>query len=329
MAMDVVRQIYPHVKHASKDGGKNKIDLFLYSNGGDGVVPWRLVTLIREYSSEFNVIVPFNAFSAATSTALGADNIIMHDMGMLGPTDPSITTPYNPIDPLTKKRIPISVEDVMAYRDLIREDFLGKKKEEKPDESTMLEAIRFLSADIGRIHPLALGAVKRSHSQAKMLAKKLLELHMSSDKKAEIDKIIEDLTSKLFYHGHPINRNEAKELKLKVANCGEEADDVWELYCLYEKELKILEPFNPVAEFYDKVTDFGIGVNGAIVKSKIAIKDVKLAYIESEFGSNYVETGFVVEGIKGIDQTGKIFENFNVTQTKGGWVFVKPPTDVA
>lgn len=327
MAMDVVRQIYPHIKHAAKDGSKIKLDLFLYSNGGDGVVPWRLVSLIREFSSEFNVIVPFNAFSAATLTALGADNIIMHEMGMLGPTDPSTTTLYNPVDPLTKNRIPISVEDVLAYRDLIREDFLGMKPEEKPDEATMLDAIRLLSADNERIHPLALGAVKRSHSQAKMLAKKLLSMHMPPEKKPEIEKIIEELTSKLFFHGHPINRNEAKQLNLKVMNCGTESDDIWELYCLYEKELKILEPFNPVAEFYDKTPNF-VANPTSITKGKVELKDIKLAFIESEFGSNCAETGFVIEGIKGIDQTGKIFESFNVSQTKGGWKYVAPPAGV-
>ncbi len=85
MAMDTVRYVYDHLEAiaAKKDKQPLKLDLFLHSNGGDGVVPWRLVTLIREYADQFSVLVPYRAFSAATLTALGADAIVMHPMGML------------------------------------------------------------------------------------------------------------------------------------------------------------------------------------------------------------------------------------------------------
>jgi ClpP class serine protease len=103
MAMDSVRRIYDHLVPLRRAAQPIKIDLFLYSNGGDGIVPWRLVTLIREYADEFSVLVPFRAFSAATLTALGADHIVMHPMGMLGPTDATVTNPFNPPDPMNPK----------------------------------------------------------------------------------------------------------------------------------------------------------------------------------------------------------------------------------
>jgi ClpP class serine protease len=118
MAMDSVRRIYEHLLQATKANGRkklDKIDLFLHSNGGDGTVPWRLVTLIREYTDNFSVLVPHRAFSAATLTALGANHIVMHPMAMLGPTDPTVTNPFNPIDPTNPaQRIGISSEDVTA-----------------------------------------------------------------------------------------------------------------------------------------------------------------------------------------------------------------------
>ena len=52
--------------------------------------------MIREYTNHFSVIVPYRAFSAATLTALGANEIIMHPMGVLRPTDPSVTNHFNP-----------------------------------------------------------------------------------------------------------------------------------------------------------------------------------------------------------------------------------------
>ena len=83
MAVDVIPIIYEHLRALGSPPADTRIDLFLHSNGGDGIVPWRLVTLIREFCSEFNVLVPHRAFSAATLTALGADSVVMHPMGML------------------------------------------------------------------------------------------------------------------------------------------------------------------------------------------------------------------------------------------------------
>jgi ClpP class serine protease len=95
MAMDSIRKIYDHLCLAGCEEKKD-IDLFIMSNGGDGTVPWRLVTLIREFASKFSIIIPYRAFSAATLTALGADEIVMHPMGMLGPTDPTVTNLRKP-----------------------------------------------------------------------------------------------------------------------------------------------------------------------------------------------------------------------------------------
>ena len=69
-----------------------KLDLFLCSNGGSGTVPWRLVSLFREFAKSFNVLIPYRAYSAATLIALGADEIVMHPFAELGPIDPPFQT---------------------------------------------------------------------------------------------------------------------------------------------------------------------------------------------------------------------------------------------
>ncbi len=68
MAMDAVRRVYDHLEAGES---AKQVDLFLHSDGGEGTVPWRLVTLIRERAERFAVLVPFRAFSAATLTAHG------------------------------------------------------------------------------------------------------------------------------------------------------------------------------------------------------------------------------------------------------------------
>src|SRR6266446_764376 len=245
MAMDSIRKIYEHLRLIDKPKKELNIDLFLHSNGGDGTVPWRLVTLIREYARKFSVLVPHRAFSAGTLTALGADSVVMHPMGMLGPTDPTVTNPFNPPDPnVPGQRIGISVEDVTAFISLIKED-AGIQHEDE-----LVQAFNKLSENV---HPLALGNVKRSLSQSRMMARKLLSLHM--DKRSEehkIEEIVDSLTSKLFYHGHPINRAEAKdEVGLKTIEHPSTTLEklMWSLYLDYEAEIKMEEPFDAASEF--------------------------------------------------------------------------------
>jgi hypothetical protein len=98
MADDVLPFIHQGLE-AAKEKAKNGVDLFIHSNGGHGTTPWRIVNLIREYTKEFAVLVPNHAFSAATLLALGADKIIMHKMGCLGPIDPSVANAFNPTHP--------------------------------------------------------------------------------------------------------------------------------------------------------------------------------------------------------------------------------------
>lgn len=245
MAQDVIRFVFELlVKFRDANGGKkvDQIDLFIHSNGGDSTVPWRLVTLIREFCKKFTVLVPYRAFSAATLTALGADEIVMHPMGTLGPTDATVTTPFNPSQH-NGKPIGISGEDVAAYFQLVTDD-VGIQHEDE-----LIQAFNALSNSVS---PLALGAVKRSLSQSRMMARKLLQLHMSSDHHHKLDGIVDSLTSKLFFHGHPINRVEARE-QLQIPNVSD-ADPklehlMWALYKEFEELMELISPVDLLAQF--------------------------------------------------------------------------------
>lgn len=275
MAMDSIRRIYDHLDAIKRNVARekmSKIDLFLHSNGGEGIVPWRLVTLIREYAQKFCVLVPYRAFSAATLTALGADEIVMHSMGMLGPTDPTVANAFNPIDPTNpQQRIGISVEDVTAYIALIKED-AGIQHEDE-----LVIAFNKLAE---QIHPLALGNVKRSLSQSRMMAKKLLSLHMDPTKdEHKIDEIVDNLTSKLFFHGHPINRKEAQD-QLGLATVQNPSQPVeramWKLYLEYEREMLLEERFDPASEFVAAFPNLQPNAQDIT-----PLKTSKLVYVES------------------------------------------------
>lgn len=270
IAMDVV----PFISRQLRAIGKTQnIDLFLYSTGGDTMVPWRLVSMAREYCDKFSVLVPYKAHSAATMIALGADEIVMSDLSELSPIDPSTANVFNPPDPQNpQNRIPISVEDVMAYFDLAKNKFGIKNDEELSHVFT-----KFVESN-PQIHPLALGNVNRIHNLIRILAKRLLKSHKTPMEEEEIEKVVDFFTEKLYSHQYFIGRKEAKEdLGLKMVV---DADDViskamTDLYEEYNKELDFGKMWNPENE---------LGANAMQNR-----KDYKIAFIESPQLSNYYD----------------------------------------
>jgi hypothetical protein len=233
---DQVRVLFDHVLRLPKRPVE-KLDLFLVSNGGNSVVPWRLVSLFREYSKTFRVLIPYRAYSAASLIALGADEIVMHPFGELGPIDPSVSNDFNPKN-VQGQALAISVEDVKAYINFIKKT-VGITHED--------ELVKTIESLCNQVHPLALGNVERFVSQSRMMATKVLKTHMKDDADHIIDEMVENMTSKLYFHGHPINRVEAKnDLKLKIGQSSESLEKLmWELYLDFENEFQNTEPFNP------------------------------------------------------------------------------------
>lgn len=306
MAMDSIRFFFNHLSKV-KAPKKTTIDLFIHSNGGDGTVPWRLINLIRECCKSFNVLVPNRAFSAATLTALGADNILMHPMGVLGPTDPMVSNLFNPKDPETKKPLGISVEDVAAYIELLKDD-VGIRHEDE-----LVQAFNLLA---DKVHPLALGNVKRSRSQSRQLASKLLRLHMDAKKDAhKIEEIVERLTSKSFYHGHPINRKEAlEETGLNVKIPPKDVEELmWKLYLEYEKEMLLDKPFNFIQDFV--VAHPNLQPTQPPAPTVMNLPKMKGAYIESRY---YTDVFTVETQAIGLKRPSGIYQ-VNLATIRSGW----------
>ncbi|OGZ31899.1 MAG: hypothetical protein A2V69_00600 [Candidatus Portnoybacteria bacterium RBG_13_40_8] len=270
IAMDIIPIISKQLRSIGKT---ENIDLFLYSSGGDTMVPWRLVSMIREYCDKFSVLIPYKSHSAATMIALGADEIVMSDLSELSPIDPSTANIFNPQDPKNpQNRIPISTEDLMAYRDLAKDKF-GIK-----DDAELAKIfMKFVEAN-PQIHPLALGNVNRTHNLIRILAKRLLKSHKSPMKDEEIEKIVDYFTEKLYSHQYFIGRKEAKEdLGVKTVIFADEnlAKAMTDLYEEYVKEMELGILWNPENE---------LGQNA--VQNK---KDYKIAFIESRDMSNRFE----------------------------------------
>ena len=252
IADDQVRVIFDHLLSLPRRPIE-KLDIFLVSNGGSGVVPWRLVSLFREFTKSFNVLIPYRAYSAASLIALGADEIVMHPFGELGPIDPSVSNEFNPKNPAGVP-VAISVEDVKAYINFI------KKTVGITHEDELVETIKILAT---QVHPLALGNVERFVSQSRMIATKILKTHQTEKADHIINEMVENMTSKLYFHGHPINRAEATT-DLGLAVCSEIApaleDAMWNLYLDYEEEFDNTRAFNPQGDLFSMVPPQGSNV---------------------------------------------------------------------
>lgn len=304
IAMDIIPIFSRQLRQIGKT---DKIDLFLYSSGGDTMVPWRLVSMIREYCNTFSVLIPYKAHSSATMISLGADEIVMSDLSEISPIDPSTANIFNPTDPANpQSRIPISVEDVMAYFDLAKNKF-GIKNDQ---ELTMIFN-KFVEAN-PQIHPLALGNINRTHNLIRMLAKRLLKSHKTQMKEDELDKIVDYFTEKLYSHQYFIGRKEAKEdLNLKSVVY---ADDnlsqlMTNLYAEYKTEMELDKQWNPENE---------LGIN--TVQHR---KDYKIAYAETTDLASYfnVSIEYKKQQVNIVQQTPQ--GPMQVPQEQVGWRIVE------
>lgn len=312
MAPDAVRRIYDQLP----DEKVQKLDLFIVSNGGDVTVPWRLMTLLRERAKEIDVLVPSNAFSAATLACLGADHIVMHPMGVLGPIDPTIADLYER-DPQTGQNRSVAVEDVASFIALIKDD-VGIRHED--------ELVQAFGKLADRVHPLTLGHAKRGTGQARMLGEKLLRLRDPQMDPHKIASLIEELTTKLYYHGHPIGRREARDdLNLPVVDPSAEVEAaMWDLYLVYEEQMKLAVAFDAVAEAI-AAQAAGSG-SGLIIPDTVApnpadwevtvLDPLRLAFVEGLTHGDVYETVFRV-ATKPADNGGTLA---NITQTRAEWV---------
>jgi len=257
IAEDAVRPLYDHLLNLEFKSKKRRIDLFLYSRGGDVSVPWRIVSMIREFCDEFNVLVPYRAQSAATLLSLGADTIIMGKKAELGPIDPTLIKATIGESFISSQEI--AVEDVNSFLSFIKE------RANINDQNALAQMLNLL---INQIGPLALGKVNRQHYHIRLVARKLLTSRRKKIDEEKIATIIETLTEKIYSHGHAIGRKEAKDIGLPVTYPDDDLETLmWNLYLKYEDFLGLREPIHPEILLEDKESH--------------EIKDIPIAIIES------------------------------------------------
>ncbi len=249
------------VDHLRTIGRTKQLDLFLYTRGGATDSVWPLVSLLREYCDKLTVIVPFRAHSGGTLICLGADEVIMTEIGELSPIDPTTGNQFNPTDPTNPQvRFGISVEDVAAYF------MLSKERARIEKEALRIEVLKELTS---KVHPLALGNVQRVYMQIRRLARRLLVLHMDERAQARrIEGIVEALTEKFYSHVHAITQTEAIPLLgnwVRPPNAAEEPT-IRDLFESYSQTLELRRRFSLPVHMQNQAT-VSLNVLGGFLES--------------------------------------------------------------
>ncbi|MGA2569310.1 MAG: hypothetical protein ABSF23_02210 [Terracidiphilus sp.] len=207
------------------------VDFLIASLGGDPMVAWRISSLLRQGArNHVSALIPQSAYSAATLVAFGANEIVMHPNGHLGPVDFQIRT----------QSASFSTEDISAFLDFVRNNL------KITDQEHVRALFEITCQEIGS---LGIGFTARSSRLAMDMGANLLALHMKEDAaKAKIRVIVDNMSRKFQSHGYPVNREEAQEIGLPVNRKSDPVLEglMWDAWLLLEKEMKEREPFDPV-----------------------------------------------------------------------------------
>jgi hypothetical protein len=227
LADEQIQHLYEHLRRVGK---QDQLGLWIHSRGGATETPWKAVSLFREFCGRFSVLIPYRAHSAATLLSLGADEIVMTEMGELGPVDPSRRHPLLPQEEAPNGRktpIPISVQDLRHVLQFLKRE-MG---EELPPDA----AATVYTALFEKVHPLAIGALEQSWALSIQIAERVLSTHMDPEGESEqIKAIVNRLSDHYKSHLYQINRKEAREIGLKVVDASQvETALMWQLYHAY------------------------------------------------------------------------------------------------
>lgn len=210
------------------------LDFLIVSFGGDPMVAWRIMSLIRERVDKVSVLIPQSAYSAATLLALGGNEIVMHPNGHLGPIDMQITTFSE-----GQTRM-FSTEDISAFVDFVRNELAIT------DQQHLRRLFQETCREVGS---LGVGFNARNQKLATTLAERLLNMPQVENGGGN-QAIVESLSRQLHSHAYPVSRKEALNMGLPV---NKERDAtleslMWALWLDIENELEERRPFNPIAE---------------------------------------------------------------------------------
>jgi hypothetical protein len=209
--------------------------LFLATYGGDPDAGFRIARGLRHHYQKLTIIVPSFCKSAGTLLAIGADELVISDLGELGPLDMQLKKP----DELFDMSSGLDITQAMAFLRTQSTDIL---KSTLVDLKVDLEVTTKLSAEIAtkmahglvspiyaQIDPYKIGESQRAISIAFAYGKRLNDKIKNLKSDDSLRSLVLDYPS----HGFVIDRKEASNVfkNVRAPNEMEQAvvDEIYDL----------------------------------------------------------------------------------------------------
>lgn len=196
------------------------LEVLIYSGGGHANMAYRVAKFFRQHCKTLNVIVPFQAKSAATLMCLAADNIYLSEFGELGPIDVQVTDPlergarqFSPLDEFKSLEFlrDYAVESLDYFTALLLERSGMSIKEALHESIPCITSM--MRPMYEKIDPLQFGEHRRMLSEGEEYAKRLLQLARHPNAATIAAKLVENYP----VHNFVIDFREAlEELELPV-----------------------------------------------------------------------------------------------------------------
>lgn len=233
MTSGLMESVLNKIRAIPTPPNQTSIDIWIESPGGSANVVYKIFLGLRHRCSTLRIVVPDYAKSAATLLALGTDKIFMAPEAELGPLDVQLPHPD-----LMREGESISGLD---QSDLLR--FLGRQaldlalrsgiilraNTQLPTIKVMPEAMAFtaklLAPVFEKLDPVAIHQAAQWLQITQHYAHRMIERRKVDDEfrlsKEQVDNLLRALIEAYPEHGCIIDRQEAADLGLPIANAEE------------------------------------------------------------------------------------------------------------
>src|SRR3990167_9624009 len=189
----------------SLDASKHdvEVDIVLNSSGGSPAEAYRMIRAFHEKFDTVNVIIPFWAKSAATLFAFGADRLVLHSCGELGPIDAQIRRDdeRDPEAWSSALDVQSSVAEIeKRSREGMLEMFTLMRGGENSEivrigrkalaEMLLDYSAKFYAPLLQKIEPMEMGQRARVLNVGKMYARRILKQYNSTTTDKQIEELL-------------------------------------------------------------------------------------------------------------------------------------------
>ncbi|SGZ08213.1 SDH family Clp fold serine proteinase, partial [Moritella viscosa] len=239
-----------------KDSKSDNLLLILTTTGGDPDAGYRIGRAINYYYDDVKIMIPDMCKSAGTLVAIAANELIIGDLGELGPLDVQLRKSDEMGEQSSSLNIFTTIQELQqatlsSFRHFVTDIRYGTRVGTKLAANIASDLTKSLISPISaQIDPIKLGEQKRALQIAKEYASRLDEMSNNLRSSGALDKLISGYPC----HSFVIDRKEAKTLFNNVRGTEDENEEL--LYRFSRLYLSKIEHDKIYSEEQVNVGDF-------------------------------------------------------------------------